>query len=144
MHTLVVTFSARNAAALVKKRAVHTKQMEGAFLFQEADDNPFLAAFDEYYDDPQANLVPVDVNNTGDQVLDNFLANNTEDEAKIYEELQPVQPTVEPNGETDSRFVSRTKEQLDYIEGQTIKDKTRKQTLWAIKILRGKTLIHSI
>lgn len=100
-----------------------------------ADENVFNDAFADFYEEPMQQLVPVDPQNSGDQVLDNFLYGNQPNHQPIYEELRPVTTEAKSNS---GRHKNVDESYVDSVADASIDPKTHKQTRWGVTVFRGK------
>lgn len=117
-------------------RSLHRKNIMVAHNFA-ADDNQFLDASADYYLDEPQYLQPVDPVDIQDQYLNNVLGQCEPNQPQIYHEMQPASVPAPTTTKKTSRFFHVTESHADTIEENNYKDKTKKQTVWGVKIFRG-------
>lgn len=115
--------------------------MMDALPFHEADDNSFNVAFDDYYLQNPVQLQPVDLQNNQDPFLLNLV---DQENQQVYENLNNVPLPNLPLPEEASRHAHMTNAQVDFIAGNSVKDKTKRQTAWGVAVFRGKHFKQNI
>ena len=67
---------------------------------------------------------------------------------EFHKNVQAVKPIADDTRDTvqkkKQRFPDITSEEADKIAGETIKKRTRKQTIWGVKVFRGNNFLSKI
>lgn len=101
-----------------------------------ADNNNFNYAFADMFLENPVNLQEInvqDIQDADNQFEEQYIASNE----KTYAELNPVpqQQTANSGNVPDAEELNQ--DQIDEIEELQFAPKTKKQTLWGVKIFRG-------
>ena len=110
-----------------------------AELSYNAEDNIISFDLDHDLNFDDTELVPLESSDVPDAVLMELMNNTGVNSDQNKENVSAKKSEADDSAQIQStRFPMLSKDQIDDIASNAIKPKTKKQTMWGIKVFRGK------